>query len=114
MLEQYLKRISENKIKPKVLQELFIKLKDISQLPDPEKDYQILRLAIIAEMDAVNLYESMAKLTSNENIKKVMLDVAQEEKVHFGEFETLLAELDEEHEPAVEEAEEEIEELIEN
>ena len=43
-------------------------------------DCEILRVAIIAELDAVNLYEQLAASTTNENLKKVLLEVAREEK----------------------------------
>ncbi|MDQ1255228.1 MAG: hypothetical protein QG646_4507, partial [Euryarchaeota archaeon] len=55
---------------------------DLHRLSDKDIDREILRAAIIAELDAVNLYEQMAGLTQNENIKVVLLDVAKEEKTH--------------------------------
>ena len=57
-------------------------------------DKEILRIGIIAELDAINLYEQMAALTNNENIKIILLDIAKEEKTHVGEFQTLLLEQD--------------------
>ena len=59
-------------------------------------DREILRLAIIAELDAVNLYEQLAATTENEAIRDVLLDVAREEKTHVGEFQTMLLREDEE------------------
>ena len=53
-------------------------------------DKEILRVGIIAELDAVSLYEQLAATTENENIKKILLDIAKEEKTHMGEFQTLL------------------------
>ena len=53
-------------------------------------DKEILRAAMIAELDAVNIYEQMANLTKNEEIRKILLDVAREEKVHIAMFETVL------------------------
>jgi rubrerythrin len=41
-------------------------------------DCEVLRVAIIAELDAVNLYEQLAAATDNEKIKKVLLEVARE------------------------------------
>lgn len=43
---------------------------------------EILRTAIIAELDAVNLYEQMAAMTRDREIKAVLLDIAKEEKTH--------------------------------
>ena len=64
-------------------------------------DEIMLRQAIIAEYDAINLYEQMAHSTNNEKFKKVLLDISKEEKVHIGEFELLLDQLDTEHEDSV-------------
>jgi|SRR5450759_1733532 rubrerythrin len=61
-------------------------------------DKQILRAGIIAELDAINLYEQMAALATNENIRTTLLDVAKEEKTHVGEFQALLLEVDKEQE----------------
>jgi rubrerythrin len=41
-----------------------------------------------------------------------MLDVSQEEKVHAGEFETLMEELDPSYEEAEEEGEKEVKDLL--
>jgi rubrerythrin len=49
-----------------------------------------LRSGIIAELDAINLYEQMAALASKESLRKVLLDIAKEEKTHVGEFQALL------------------------
>ena len=45
-----------------------------------------LRLAISAEHDAVHLYELIADSTGNAKVKKVVSDVADEEKVHKAIF----------------------------
>ena len=59
-------------------------------------DLEILRTGIIAELDAINLYEQLAGMTSDPKIKKILLDIAREEKTHVGEFETLLLQRDKE------------------
>jgi rubrerythrin len=74
-------------------------------------DKEILRAAVIAELDAVNLYEQMAALTENKHIKTVLLDIADEEKTHVGEFQTLLLKYDEEQEKRLAAGKEEVEEL---
>jgi rubrerythrin len=74
-------------------------------------DNEILRAAIIAELDAVNLYEQMAALAENEHIKMVLLDVASEEKTHVGEFQTLLLKYDKEQEKGLAKGKEEVGEL---
>ena len=55
---------------------------DIGKIKPEDIDKEILRAALIAELDAINLYEEMAALTKNNHIKTVLLDVAQEEKEH--------------------------------
>ena len=76
-------------------------------------DCEILRLAIIAELDAVSLYEQLAAATNNRNIKKVLLEVAKEEKTHVGEFQTLLLKEDEEQVEELEKGKKEVEEITE-
>lgn len=49
-----------------------------------------LRLAIMAELDAINLYLQLARLIDDERVRRVFEDIAREEKAHFGEFLTLL------------------------
>jgi rubrerythrin len=75
-------------------------------------DKEILRAGIIAELDAINLYEQMAAMAKNNNIKKILLDIAKEEKTHVGEFLTLLLGKDREQGVELEKGKEEIEELI--
>jgi rubrerythrin len=77
-------------------------------------DKEILRAAIIAELDAINLYEQMSGTTQNDNIRKLLLDVAREEKTHVGEFQALLLIEDQEQEKELKEGKKEIEELIEH
>jgi rubrerythrin len=69
---------------------------------------EILRAGIIAELDAINLYEQMAALTENKNIRKILLDIAKEEKTHVGEFQTLLLMEDKEQEKELEEGKKEV------
>lgn len=97
----------------RILTELFVQVGEIESLPPGiERDTQILRLAMIAELDAVNLYDKLSTIATSENVRKLMMDVSHEEKVHAGEFETLMEELDPSYEKAEEEGEEEVENLI--
>ena len=84
---------------------------DLKSVKREEIDREILRTGMIAELDAVNLYEQMAALTQNEHIRKALLDIAREEKTHVGEFQALLLKLDEEQAKELEEGRKEIEEL---
>lgn len=74
-------------------------------------DKEILRAGIIAELDAINLYEQMAALTGNANIKRILLDIAKEEKTHVGEFQVLLLINDKEQKKELEEGKKEVDEL---
>jgi len=71
----------------------------------------MLRAAIVAELDAINLYEEMAATTDNEDIRMIMLDIAREEKTHVGEFQTLLLRLDQQQVEELAEGKKEVEEL---
>ncbi|KKG16845.1 rubrerythrin [Methanosarcina sp. 2.H.T.1A.6] len=71
-------------------------LADLKNTSQKDIDKEILRAAMIAELDAVNVYEQMANLTKNEEIRKVLLDIAREEKIHVAMFETVLLQTDEE------------------
>ncbi len=64
---------------------------------EEDLDKEIMRAAMIAELDAINLYESMAALTESEDLKEILLDVAREEKVHVAMFQTVLMEVDKEY-----------------
>jgi rubrerythrin len=75
-------------------------------------DKEILRAGIIAELDAINLYEQMAAMTGNQNIRKILLDIAKEEKTHVGEFQALLLQEDREQRKELEEGKKEVEELM--
>lgn len=86
---------------------------DLSKVKKEDIDREILRAGMIAELDAINFYEQMAALTENDNIRKVLLDIAKEEKTHMGEFQTLLLMEDEEQKEELKAGEEEVEELLE-
>jgi rubrerythrin len=75
-------------------------------------DSEILRLGIIAELDAISLYEQLAATTQDRNIKKVLLDIATEEKTHAGEFLTLLLKKDPKQAEEIMKGEKEVNELI--
>ncbi len=85
--------------------------KNLRSVSKENIDKEILRAGIIAELDAVSLYEQLAAMTEDENVRKVLLDIAKEEKEHVGEFETLLLEKDKEQVEASKEGKEEVEEL---
>lgn len=85
---------------------------DTSAVSKEDLDKEILRAGIIAELDAINLYEQMAALAKSSDIKQVLLDIAKEEKEHVGEFLTLLLEVDKQQAHELEEGKEEVKELL--
>ncbi len=72
---------------------------------------EALRIAIIAELDAINLYLQFAKAIEDERFRKVFLDIAKEEKTHVGEFLSLLEILDKEQVEELKAGREEVKEL---
>ncbi|KKG12260.1 ferritin family protein [Methanosarcina sp. 2.H.A.1B.4] len=71
-------------------------LADLENTSQKDIDKEILRAAMIAELDAINIYEQMANLTKNEDVRTILLDIAREEKIHVAMFETVLLQTDEE------------------
>jgi len=86
---------------------------DIQKIDKETLDKEIARAGMMAEIDAVSFYEQMAVMTDNENIKKVLLDIAKEEKTHIGEFQALLLKLDDEQVIELKRGRKEVEELSE-
>ena len=85
---------------------------DLKNVSEGDIDKEILRAGIIAELDAVNLYEQMANLTKNANIRTVLLDIAKEEKTHIGEFQALLLQFDPQQKQELEAGAKEVEEEL--
>lgn len=71
-----------------------------------------IRFMIAAEYEAIQLYMQLAESTDNKLAIEVLTDIADEEKVHAGEFLRLLKELDPEEELFYREGAEEVEEEI--
>ena len=84
--------------------------KNLEKVSKDKLDTEILRAAIIAELDAINLYEQMAELTDNKDLKHRLQHVAKEEKTHVGEFQALLLKYDAEQVKELEEGKKEVEE----
>ncbi len=72
-----------------------------------------IRFVIAAEYEAIQLYTQIAESTDNQVVKMVMLDIADEEKVHAGEFLRLLQEIEPSEEEFYQDGYREVEELIE-
>ena len=72
-----------------------------------------IRFMVAAEYEAVQLYMQLAESTDNELAKHVLTDIADEERVHAGEFLRLLHELAPDEQKLYDEGAEEVEEEIE-
>ncbi len=70
-----------------------------------------LRLTLAAEEEAVHLYESIADVTENKLAKEVLHDIANEERVHAGEFQRLINILAPDEEKFLAEGAEEVDEM---
>ncbi len=70
-----------------------------------------IRLSIAAEHEAIHLYEALADACEDPLAAKVLRDIANEEKVHAGEFQRLLNILAPEEEEFLKEGAEEVDEM---
>ncbi len=72
-----------------------------------------IRFMVAAEYEAIQLYMQLAESTDNMLAIEVLKDIADEERVHAGEFLRLLHELDPDEKRFYDEGAEEVEEEIE-
>jgi rubrerythrin len=77
-----------------------------------EELVRAIRFMIAAEYEAVQLYQQTAESTDNDLAKEVLIDIANEEREHAGEFLRLLRELEPDEEKFYKEGYEEVEEMI--
>jgi len=68
-----------------------------------------IRFMVAAEYEAIQLYQQLAESTDNVLAQNVPQDIANEEKVHAGEFLRLLKELDPEEERFYQQGAQEVE-----
>ena len=78
-----------------------------------EELIRAIRFMIAAEYDAVQLYMQLAESIDDELARDVLKDIADEERVHAGEFLRLLKHLAPDEEKMYQEGAEEVEEIIE-
>jgi rubrerythrin len=78
-----------------------------------EELIRAIRFMIAAEYEAIQLYMQLAESTDNKLAIEVLKDIADEERVHAGEFLRLLKELAQDEEKFYAEGAEEVEEEIE-
>ena len=77
-----------------------------------EELIRAIRFMVAAEYEAIQLYMQLAESTDNKLAVKVLKDIADEERVHAGEFLRLLRVLSPDEEKFYAEGAEEVEELI--
>jgi rubrerythrin len=89
----------------------FSGIKHDRKLTDEEL-VRAMRFLVAAEYEAVQLYMQLAESTDNELARAVLTDVADEERVHAGEFLRVLKELAPDEVKFYEEGAQEVEEII--
>jgi rubrerythrin len=72
-----------------------------------------IRYMVAAEYEAIQLYMQLAESIDNKLAQEVLRDIADEERVHAGEFLRLLYQLDPKEKEFYSEGFEEVEEIIE-
>lgn len=72
-----------------------------------------IRQMIAAEYEAVQMYQQLAESIDDDFAKEVLLDIAEEEVVHAGEFLRLLKHLDPKEFELYKEGYKEVEEMLE-
>jgi rubrerythrin len=77
-----------------------------------EELVRAIRFLVAAEYEAVQLYMQLAESIDNELAIEVLKDIADEERVHAGEFLRLLRHLEPDEEKFYAEGAEEVEEFI--
>ena len=78
-----------------------------------EELIRAIRFTVAAEFEATQLYMQLAESTTNKLAVKVLKEIADEERVHVGEFLRLLYELSPDEEKFYAEGAKEVEEKIE-
>lgn len=94
------------------------KAQNLEVVKTPEKftDRELTRAirdAIIAEEGAIKQYETVVDATDNEDVKKVLQSISDEEKVHVGELQKLLDKMLPDEKEHLEDGEEEVEDTTE-
>lgn len=94
----------------------FSKINHVYTPEQKMKDIELVRavkFAIVSEFEAIQIYQEIAEATNNVGAKRVLLDIAKEEKVHVGELRELLKALSPMDEEDYEEGAKEAQELME-
>jgi len=77
----------------------------------PRELQRSLRQALAAEEEAVHFYEAVADATEDQLSRKVLQSIADEERVHVGEFQRLLSKLVANEDRLLEEGRKEVDDM---
>ncbi|MDD3088368.1 MAG: ferritin family protein [Candidatus Omnitrophica bacterium] len=77
-----------------------------------EELIRAIRFMVAAEYEAIQIYMQLAESTDNKLAQEVLKDIADEERVHAGEFLRLLKELAPDEQKFYDEGAEEVDEEI--
>lgn len=77
-----------------------------------EELIRALRQDIAAEEEATSLYDSHAAMCDDEKIKQVIMEIADEERVHIGELHELICRLAEDEKDLFQEGRDEVVDAI--
>lgn len=77
-----------------------------------EEVIRSVRFSIAAEYESTQLYEQLAESIDDENAKKILYEIANDEKVHAGNFLELLNILDPNEQKAYEQGKKEVLEIL--
>ena len=88
----------------------FSVMKNDRMLTDTET-LRALRFSIAAEFEAIQVYEQLAESIEDEDVVKVLMEIADEERVHVGELQKVLLDLSPEEAEKYNEGADEVAEL---
>ena len=77
-----------------------------------EELIRAIRFSIASEFEAIQIYEEIEEVIENEEAKKLLHEIAEDEKVHVGNFLYLLKLLDPEEETYYKKGTDEAKEII--
>jgi len=101
----------QQRIAKRIVAQHLENVKSIGPLTERELT-RAIRDAIIAENDAIKQYETVVDSTDNAAAKRILQDIANEEKVHVGELQTLLVSLLDDEQGWLDEGADEVEDEL--
>lgn len=65
-------------------------LRNLTNVPKEDLDKEILKAAVVTELETTNMYEKMAEMTRNPELRATLLDVIRNKRMMVGEFQAHL------------------------